>query len=156
MLRAFLTWFWAQLDGGKVDPYVWGYYITLLSWGVLATFVLAPIDVVQSVMGHRIYDYWAWMNIAGTLCVLTGKVLPGKSRYLGLWMELGGNACMCLVLFAFEYSGMAGTLPLEAGDSLMVFVLLALAPYVLGCGLLTMQSGRKLWQVEQVKRQEAA
>lgn len=151
MGRAFLTWFWKQIDEEKVEMFVWGYYITLLTWGILAAFFVAPIRVVQNIMGHELYYAWVWMNIIGTLCVMTGLLLPGpKGHYLGLWLRLGGNACMGLVLFAFEYSGLK-TLPLPRDDSLMIFILLAMAPYVLGCVFLALQASRQLWLIEKLK-----
>src|SRR2546425_1174632 len=81
----------------------------------------------------------------GTLFVLIGWMLrPDRktasrmgpvmrlSRYRGMWMQVGGHACMGLVLLAFEVAAIKG--PYWGQATFSVFVI---APYVLGCVFLT-------------------
>lgn len=144
--------FTKMLDSENVRLFVWPYYISLLAWGVYATIWAWPINVVEPVMGRTAYLIWVWMFIPGTLFVMIGLVLRhgGKpiaemgpvllfSDYLGLWMQLGGHACMGLLLFAYEVSIVKGGF---WGQPLFSFF--AIAPYVLGCVFLTAQTGRKL------------
>lgn len=152
--------FWELLDSETVRLFVWPFYMGLLSWGIYATFWAQPIAFVEDVMGHAFYNLWVWTCIAGTLSVMLGLALRhgGKSvlqmtapmlmsDYIGLWMQLGGHTCMGFVLLAFETSAVKGA---YFGQS--VFSVFVIAPYVLGCFFLALQTARKLWHGERLHR----
>lgn len=144
--------FWELLDSETVRLFVWPYYLALLAWGIYATIFAQPISVIEPVMGHAFYNLWVWLQIPGTLFVLVGLVMRhgGKplhemgpvllfSDYLGLWMQTGGHACMGLLLLAYEVAIVRGGF---WGQPLFSFF--AIAPFVLGCMFLALQTGRKL------------
>lgn len=152
--------FWEMLDSETVRLFVWPFYTGLLAWGIYATFWSAPVQIVETVMGHTVYNAWVWLTIAGTLSVMTGLVLrhggapigkitnPQAERdYIALWLQTGGHACMFCVLLAFEVAGVNGSYWGQA-----TFSLFAIAPYVLGVLFLGMQTARKLWRIEQLQR----
>lgn len=152
--------FWVLLDSETVRLFVWPFYLALQAWAIYGIFFAAPIEFVQAVMGAFAYDLWLWMCLAGTSSVLTGLALrrggtpvaqmswPMLYRdYLGLWMQLGGHLCMFLVLAVYEVSAIRGA---HWGQA--AFSIFALAPYVLGCLFLALQTARKLWHGERLHR----
>lgn len=159
-VRRVVARFWALLDSETVRLFVWPYYISLLAWALYGTFFSAPVQIVDPVMGHLFYNLWLWVQIPGTLFVMVGLAIRhgGKSiaemttpmllsDYIGLWMQLGGHLCMFFVLLAFEVAGITGAYWGQA-----VFSLYAIAPYTLGCLMLTLQTARKLWHGERLHR----
>jgi hypothetical protein len=136
-------WRWARngflhaLDTETVVLFVWPYYITLFAWGFFS-FILGqhPANQVQDVMGEFFYQIWLIGHMVGTTEVMVGLVLPNK--YVGLFLQLGGNASMALMLFAYELSAFK-----EWGISAYSFF--AIAPYVVGCCFLTATCIRKLY-----------
>lgn len=144
--------FWDLLDSETVRLFVWPFYIALFGAGVYLTFCAQTISIVEPVMGHVFYNLWVWLHIPGTLFVLVGLVMRhgGKplhemgavllfTDYLGLWMQTAGHCCMGLLLAAYEISVVKGGF---WGQPL--YSLFALAPYVLGCVFLALQTGRKI------------
>jgi hypothetical protein len=159
-----LSRFWELLDSESVRLFVWPYYLALLAWGLYAAFFAQPISLIEPTMGHLFYRIWCWVQIPGTLFVLVGLVLRHGGKpiaqmgpvllfrdYLGLWMQMGGHACMGLVLLAFEVAAVKGAYWGQA-----TFSVFAIAPYVLGCVFLTIQTGRKLWLGEKLHRRREA
>lgn len=143
--------FWVLMDSESVLPFVWIYYIALLLWGIYATIWAQPINVVDQIMGHTVYNAWVWIQIPATLSVMTGLALRQDKAvahemsdrqlfrdYMGLWMQVGGHSCMFFVLLTFEIAAVAGG---HWGDG--AFSIFAIAPYVLGCLFLMLQTGRK-------------
>lgn len=148
--------FWELLDSESVRLFVWPFYAGLLCWGIYGTFFSAPIQIVYPVMGKLLYNAWVWINIPGTVSVMVGLALRhgGKpiaemtgpmlfSDYMGLWLQLGGHMCMFFALLAYEVSAVRGVYWGYAA-----FSIFALAPYVLGCFFLALQTARKLWRGE--------
>ena len=136
-------WRWARngflhaLDTETVVLFVWPYYIALFSWGFFSIVMGRPtVSQVRDVMGPFFYQIWLWGHMIGTSEVMVGLVLPNK--YLGLLMQLGGNASMALLLFAYELSAFK-----EWGVGAYSFF--AIAPYVIGCCFLTATCLRKLY-----------
>lgn len=151
-----VTRFWELIDSETVRLFVWPFYFGLLCWGIYGTFFAAPIQFVYPVMGETLYNVWVWIHIPGTLAVLVGLILrhggtplaqmttPMLFRdYMGLWMQLGGHVCMFFALLTYELSAIRG-----AYWGFAAFSIFALAPYVLGCLFLAIQTGRKLWRGE--------
>lgn len=164
--RHVINRFWALVDSESVKLFVWPYYAAMLAWGIYGTFLAAPIEVVDPVMGHWIYNLWVWLCIAGPVSVMIGLILGSicghlsrrsqrcareKGEYVGLWMQLGGNVCAGFILSAFEFSVVTAPDPDEFG-----FVALILAPYILGCGFLALTVARKLWLIERLQQQLGA
>jgi len=124
------------LDSEKVELFVWPYYGALMWWGFYGTFFDAPLGYVQEVMGQPFYDMWIWMHILGTAEVLVGLTI--KNKYLGLWLQLGGNFSMGMVLLAYEIAAW-----ITWGEAAYSFA--AIAPYVVGCLFLSLTVVRKLY-----------
>lgn len=124
------------LDNEKVELYVWPYYLSLMWWGLYGTFFGAPLTYVVDVMGPQFYDLWLWMHILGTAEVMVGLTI--KDKYLGLWLQLGGNFSMALVLLAYEIAAF-----IAWGEAAYSFF--AIAPYVVGCVFLSLTVVRKLY-----------
>ncbi|CAA0134551.1 Uncharacterised protein [Mycolicibacterium vanbaalenii] len=152
--------FWALLDSETVRLFVWPFFIGLLCWGIYGTFFSAPIQFVYPVMGEAWYNIWIWMHIPGPAAVLAGLMMrrggtpiaqmstPMLFRdYMGLWLQLGGYVTMFFALLYYEISAIQAT---HWGAS--AFSVFALAPYVLGCLFLALQTGRKLWRGETLHR----
>lgn len=155
-----VTWFWRQLDSESVRLFVWPFYFGLLCWGIYATIWAWPLSVVEPVMGHSVYLVWLWLHIPGTLFVMVGLILRHGGKpidemgpillfgdYLGLHMQRGGHICMCLLLFMYEASIVAGSF---WGQPLYSFF--AIAPYVAGCAFLALQTHRKIRHGERSHR----
>lgn len=151
-VRQVRTTFDSMLDSETVRLFVWPFYLGLLAWGVYASIWAWPLSIVEAVMGRSLYLAWLWMHIPGTLFVMIGLALRhgGKpldemgpillfSDYLGLYMQRGGHICMGLLLFMYEVSVVKGG---YWGQPLYSFFVIA--PYVLGCGFLALQTHRKI------------
>lgn len=136
--------------------FVWPFYLGLLCWGIYGTFFSAPIPIVYPVMGNLLYSAWVWINIPGTLSVMIGLAMRHGGKpiaqmtapmlfrdYMGLWLQLGGHMCMFFALLAYELAAVRG-----AYWGYAAFSIFALAPYVLGCFFLALQTARKLWRGE--------
>lgn len=129
-----------------VRPYVWGYYVAILAWGIYATFLARPSTVVEPVMGLWVYTAWVWMCMVAPTSVMIGMALrTGTGQFVGLWMQVLGNLAVGLILFAYEYSVIVGT---AWGTG--AFVIFIVPPYILGCVLLTAQASVKLYDVWQL------
>jgi hypothetical protein len=121
------------------------YYVPLLAWGVYGTFFAGPATYVAPVMGHLVYDVWVWLCVIGTLVVMLGLRVEDKAggdKHLirtGLVLQGGGHACMFWVLLAYEMSALSAT---YWGQG--TFSIFAVAPYVVGCLRLTIQSVYKV------------
>lgn len=167
--RRVLQRFWALLENDSVRPYITMYYVPWLTWAILATLWFPPVTIIASPMGHAVYVAWVWMTIPGTLAPMTGLMLQAGGKpvaqmstpllfrdWLGLVMQAGGHACMCILLLLFEISAARGAMEYMAAEGvyagLTIFVVFILSPYVLATGLLSLQCLRKMWIGEQLKR----
>lgn len=124
----------------KVRPFVWVYYTPLLLWGVYGTFFAGPATYVAPVMGRLVYDVWIWLCMLATTTVMVGMTVEDRAKgdkhrmRTGEVLQGGGHACMFWVLLAYEMSAIAAT---RWGQG--TFSIFAVAPYVVGCLLLTVQ-----------------
>jgi hypothetical protein len=129
--------FWKVLLTDQVQPLIWIFYFPLLAWGVYGTFFAAPATYVQPVMGNIVYDLWVWSHIAGTLTVMCGLWIEGRSsspkklKRIGLQFQASGHACMFLLLLGYEVSAIY-TVHWGQGT----YSILVVSPYVAGCLLL--------------------
>jgi hypothetical protein len=160
MARRAWSSFWALLDSENVRLFVWPYYMALLLWGLYAAFWAQGISIVEPEMGHTVYVAWVWAHILGCSSVILGLIMRegGKTLaemstamlfrdWMGLWLQLGGHACMCLVLIAYESSGIKGA---YFGQG--VYSLFLVPPFIIGCTFLTLQTVRKLLRAEALHR----
>jgi hypothetical protein len=138
--------FVGMLDSETVKLFVWPYYLTLFAWGIYGSFFAAPPTIVLPAMGRIVYNLWVWQHMTGTSLVMIGLLWPNK--YIGLWLQLGGNFTMFLVLLAYEVSGIY-----ESWWGQGTYSLFAIAPYVLGCLFLAMTCVRKLYLVRKTQKQ---
>lgn len=124
--------FWRWLTSGKVEPFVWVYYIALLWWGIYATAGLAPHGFVAHSLGS-FYGPWCWAQIPATISVMIGLLFNLSGPHLpGLCMQVGGHSCMFFVLLGYEV----------VDSPQKDFTFFAIGPYVLGCFFLTLTTGR--------------
>jgi hypothetical protein len=127
----------------KVRPFVWVYYAALWIWGIYGTFFAAPATYVQPVMGNAIYDLWVWLQLISTSIAMCGLYIEDKGsqeiKHIGVRLQTGGHACMFFVLLAYEVSAIDAT---HFGQG--TYSVFAIAPYVVGCLLLTAQGVVKI------------
>jgi hypothetical protein len=135
------------LRSDSVRTFVWLYYAWFIAASIHLTFFAYPVTLIVEPMGLMVYDAWAWMPLLAAPVALTGLALrhggstaedvhPGLLRrdFLGLWMQVGGHACMTVVLAVFIGTGWYGKEPGQPVPS--VFWLCA---YLMGVGFLTAQ-----------------
>lgn len=128
---------WKAVLTKEVRPFIWVYYVSLWIWGIYGTFFAAPVTYVEPVMGHAAYDGWIWLNVIGTSIVMCGLSIEKKSPDAAFQLQAGGHGCMFFVLLAFEVSAIAAT---HWGQGSQTYSIFVIAPYVVGCLLLTAQS----------------
>jgi hypothetical protein len=159
-VRHAVTRFWALLDSETVRLFIWPYYAFLLLWGIYALVWADPPLLLGATMEPPVYTVWNVFIIIGTTAVMTGLVFrhggapigqltnaEADRDYLGLLLQTGGHACMFFVLLAYEIAGVQAA---YWGQG--VFSLFALAPYVIGCFFLTLQTLQKLRRIERIHR----
>lgn len=166
-IRRVIDRFWALIDDDSVRPFIFLYYVPLLTFGLIAA-VLLP--VVQPIV---LVALWVWVQIPATVSAMAGLALrhggtpvdemntPSRRDWLGLIMQLGGHACMAVVLLAFELVAydvageVATALPGPLGllcQWMIYFAMAAISSYVIGCTLLSLQVGRKIRRAMQLRR----
>jgi hypothetical protein len=136
LLRDIKAGLWKTVRTKEVRPFVWLYYVSLWIWGIYGTFFAAPVTYVEPVMGHAAYDGWIWLNLVGTSIVMCGLSIEKKSPEVAFQLQAGGHGCMFFVLLAFEVSAIAAT---NWGQGSQTYSIFVIAPYVVGCLLLTAQ-----------------
>lgn len=127
------------LDTETVVLFVWPYYLSLFAWGFFSLILgHQTMSQVRDIMGPFFYIIWLVGHLIGTTEVMVGLVLPDK--YVGLWLQLGGNITMAMMLFAYELSAFK-----EWGVGAYSFF--AIAPYVVGCCFLSATCTRKIYLI---------
>jgi hypothetical protein len=160
--------FWNLVDGDSVRPFIMLYYVPLLAFGVLAV-VLLPAD-----FANVLAFLWIWVQIPATSSAMVGLWLRRGGTpvvdmsnlmlfrdWCGLVMQLGGHACMSVVLLAFELVAWDVARQVAATPGalavllwwLIVFAMFAISSYVIGCTLLSLQVARKIWRGIQLRRE---
>lgn len=160
VLRAAFVRFMAMVDGDSVRPFIWLYYIPLFFWGIYGTFLAEPLPIMEPVVGAGFYRVWTFLPIVATSTALAGLTLRhgGSSLasmstpllfrdWIGLWMQVGGHACMSLVFWSWEVGAISA-----AYWGQPVISVFALLPYAFGTAILALQCMRKLWRGEQLER----
>jgi hypothetical protein len=145
------TALWRVILSDKVRPFIWVYSAALLIYGIYATFFGAPATYVLRVMGHLVYDGWVWLLILAPSIVMCGLIVEDTAKSIrlvrhGVHLQTGGLACMFFILLSYEVSAISATVWGE--DTFSIF---AIAPYVLGCLILTVQGVVKIVTAEQIK-----
>jgi hypothetical protein len=130
---------WNAVHSDKVRPFIWVYYIPLLLWGMYGTFFAGPATYVGPVMGRGMYDVWIWLHLVGPVVVMFGLAVEDSAddehlAQIGVVLQASGHAGMFWVLLIYEISALAATYWGQGTYSIF-----ALAPYVAGCLLLTVQ-----------------
>lgn len=138
-MRDWLREFWRQVYTKSVEPFVWIYYLSLLTWGIYST-LWPHADTFVALGLGKFYGPWCWIQIPATLMVMAGLLLPWFDRTMiysperpDQWMQCGGHSCMFFVLLAYE------VVEWPRRD----FGFFAIAPYVLGCFFLMVMTGRE-------------
>lgn len=148
-----------MLENDSVRPFIWLYYVPLLTYGMFAVAWPKATSIIDPTLGEAGARLWVAACIAGTTTAMVGLGLrhggtPAadmstallRQDWLGLWMQTGGHAAMFVVLLSFEVAALSSPYVW-----LVVFCVFAVSSYVIGCVLLTLQCARKLyrgWQLE--------
>jgi hypothetical protein len=111
----------AILASDSVRNFVWLFYFWFIAGNIDLAFYSYPIKLVVDPMGMLVYDVWAWMPLVAAPTALLGLVLrhggsPAdeihgrllRRDFLGLWMQVGGHACMSVVLGVYIAAGWYG------------------------------------------------
>ena len=135
------------LRSDSVRNFIWLYYFWFIAASIHLTFFAYPVKLIVEPMGQLVYNAWAWMPLVAAPVALGGLALrhggsPAdaihgqllRRDFLGLWMQVGGHACMTVVLAVFIGTGWYGKEPGQPVPS--VFWLCA---YLMGVGFLTAQ-----------------
>lgn len=135
------------LKSDSVRTFVWLYYFWFIFGSLDLTFYSYPINLIVDPMGQAVYNAWAWMPLIAAPIALGGLFLrhggsPAeeikgrllRQDFLGLWMQVGGHACMTVVLAVFIGTGWYGRAPHQPVPSLYW-----LAAYLMGVAFLTAQ-----------------
>lgn len=152
--------FWVLLDSETVRLFVWPFYSFLLLLGIYGLVWADRPLLIEATMSPQVYTAWNVFLICAALAVIAGLVLrhggapigqltnPQADRdYLGLILQTGGHATMCLDLLAYEIAGVQGT---QWGQN--VPSLFFVPPVIIGCLFLTVQTFRKLRRIERFHR----
>ena len=173
-IRGFWATFWRLIDEDSVRPFVIVYYVPLLAFGVVAI-VIAVVLSVASIPSAILAVLWVWAQVPATLSAMVGLYLRHGGTpvaemsalllfrdWIGLGMQLGGHACMVVVLLAFELVAGSivalGPAGIAAGVLgvliwwIILFAMAAISSYVIGCTLLSLQVIRKIWRGIQLRR----
>lgn len=150
--RPIRNWFKELLRSDSVRTFVWGYYFWFIAGSIHLTFFSYPIKLISEPMGLWVYDAWAWMPLLAAPVALGGLALrhggsPAdnirgpllRKDFLGLWMQVGGHACMTVVLAVFIGTAIYGAEPGQPTPSAYW-----LAAYLMGVGFLTAQCVYKI------------
>lgn len=135
------------LKSDSVRNLIWLYYFWFIIGSIHLAFFAYPIKLIQEPMGQVIYNAWAWMPLIAAPIALGGLALrhggsPAdeihgrllRQDFLGLWMQIGGHACMTVVLAVFIGTALYGAEPGQPTPS--AYWLMA---YFMGCLYLTAQ-----------------
>jgi hypothetical protein len=146
-------WLLTRLASDSVRDFVWLYYF----WFILGSLDLItyskPIQLIVDPMGLFVYEVWAWMPLIAAPFALIGLYLrhggsPAdeidgtllRRDFLGLWMQVGGHACMTIVLGVYIGTGWYGRDSHQAVPSVYW-----LSAYCMGVAFLTAQCLYKIW-----------
>lgn len=150
--RPIRNWFKEILRSDSVRSFVWLYYFWFIVASIHLSFFSYPVSLIIEPMGQMVYDAWAWMPLLAAPVALGGLALrhggsPAdeirgqllRRDFLGLWMQVGGHACMTVVLAVFIGTGWYGAEPGQPTPS--VYWLCA---YLMGVAFLTAQCAYKI------------
>lgn len=104
--------FWIAIDSEAVILFQYVFGVIFIAAGLYGIFVAKqqpPLSLRGSV-GHLDIRIWYWLNVAGPVLSLVGKTLAGRLIYAGMWLQLGGNLTITLVLMAY----ISGTVQIES------------------------------------------
>ena len=140
------------LASDSVRNFIWLYYIAFFAWGLYGSFYAYPINLIIDPMGQPVYNVWVWTPLAAAPIALGGLILrhggsPAaeikgpllRADFLGLWMQIGGHACMFVVLTVYITTGVIGLEERQPAISLFLFT-----PYAVSVALLAAQCVYKL------------
>jgi hypothetical protein len=164
-LRSFWEWFWHRIDSDSVRPFITLYYAPLIVFSIAAA-IFVPLYIHNPAVGDMPILWWVWVQLVSTTATLGGLWLRHgdmpvaemntwllRRDWLGLCLQTAGHAAMCMMLLEFEIAVvrvlLSGVLPIT--DPIMGLIWLlqayaaaALASYVAGTALLTLQCLRKI------------
>lgn len=112
------------LKSDSVRNLIWVYYFWFIVGSIHLAFFAYPIQLIVGPMGQVVYNAWAWMPLIAAPTALGGLALrhngsPAdeihgrllRQDFLGLWMQVGGHACMSIVLAVFIGTALYGAEP---------------------------------------------
>lgn len=152
--------FWRAIDSDSVRVFIPFYYLFLLIASLYLGLFAYPIDLIVRPMGQLVYNAWVWLQLPATTMALGGLWLRhGGSAvadisnrllfrdWMGLWMQLGGHACMCLVLTTFVLTAIVGAVWGQP-----IYGPIGYIAFVIGTFVLSLQCARKLRRGFQIER----
>lgn len=150
--RPIRNWMKELLRSDSVRNFVWLYYAWFIIASIHLTFFSYPVSLIVEPMGLVVYDAWAWMPLfaapaaLGGLALRRGGTSPDaihgqllRRDFLGLWMQVGGHACMTVVLAVFIGTALYGAEPGQPTPSAYW-----LGAYLMGVLFLTAQCAYKI------------
>lgn len=135
------------LKSDSVRNLIWLYYFWFIVGSIHLTFFTYPIKLIVGPMGQVLYNAWAWMPLIAAPIALGGLALRHggstaeeihgrllRQDFAGLWMQVGGHACMTIVLAVFIGTALYGAEPGQPTPSAYW-----LCAYLMGVAFLTAQ-----------------
>jgi hypothetical protein len=150
--RPIRNWLRDLIRSDSVRNFIWLFYFWFIVGNLDLAFYSYPITLIVDPMGQLVYDAWAWMPLIAAPVALAGLALRRggsaadkihghllRRDFLGLWMQVGGHACMSVVLAVFIGTGWYGRAPHQPIPSVYW-----LSAYFIGVTLLAAQCVYKI------------
>lgn len=154
------SWWLNKLDNDSVRSWVPDYCATWLTWAILATFWLPPIQTICDAMSPAAYSVWVWLSIPANLMPVIGlKMRHGGSSvqamttpllaadWFGLFLQAAGHALAHVLLVMFEVSVVIAAVTYDGPAvyaGMTIFAGAMLSPWMRGTLLLSAQCLRKV------------
>jgi hypothetical protein len=102
-VRGLIDRFWYLVDSETIVLFQWLFYTGCFVCGFHDLRVNQAPMTLQDTMSHQSFIMWAWMNMAGPVCALLGRLIIRNSRfsYSGMWLQLGGDATVNCAMAAY-------------------------------------------------------
>lgn len=103
MVRRLLDRFWSLVDAESVVLFQWVFGAVFISAGLYGIFIAdhQPPLTLRDEMGSTYIRLWYWLNVAGPLLSLSGKLMYGPVKRAGKILILTGDSVLSLALLAY-------------------------------------------------------